>query len=526
MKKYASNLIDSSPVGVFFTDNTGDRSYVNDRWCEITGLKLEQANNKDWLGALHPDDRERCQKEWEHSIKNWSIYKSVHRYQNSKGTVWVISEAFPISSQDNPNRGYIGTLTDITEQKKHSQALEQAYIQLQSKAFDQVIQLTQAKNRLKAKERQHLLVSHALSESEAKWDFIVANTPDVIITIDREANVLFVNRELPYLSKEKILNSRLYDTIESSFLPEVKTALMKVFDTGLTASYNTRHQTGEGTTYWFASRAGPIITSDQIVGATIIVTDITEQMLTQAQTDLHHRELARLSNLNNMEEMASGLAHEINQPLAVISNYAQASIRRLQSGQLSLEDTIEIQKRIVGQTARAGEIIARMRSLFRREELQKQPACLRDMLFDVIAFMGFDIQTENNPIKLNLPTFIPPICIDKIQVEQVITNLVKNGMEAMIEHNKKPLIEIHVQQNKKSEVLIRIIDRGGGICEQIRDKIFEPFFSTKPQGMGMGLSICRSIIEAHGGQLCALNNEKGGACFQILLPVYKGGENA
>ena len=233
----------------------------------------------------------------------------------------------------------------------------------------------------------------------------------------------------------------------------------------------------------------------------------------------HQADLAHVARLGTMGEMASGLAHELNQPLTAIVNYTRGCVRRLTSDSADIPAIVDAMEQSCSEAERAAEIIRRMRELVNKEVPRREHNEINNIIEVVIKLLQPKIKTNHVTIKRELMSNIPKVYVDRIQIEQVLINLVNNAIDAM---KKTPLLkrEIIIQSGyDETNVQIKVFDRGSGLPNDMQSEVFEPFFSTKNEGMGMGLSISRSIIEAHQGNLNAEQRELGGSVFSFTLPL-------
>jgi two-component system, LuxR family, sensor kinase FixL len=239
-----------------------------------------------------------------------------------------------------------------------------------------------------------------------------------------------------------------------------------------------------------------------------------------------HDQLAHVNRLSVMGEMASGIAHEINQPLTAISAYAQACRRMmtnlsLQPAQSDLADALD---QIAGQAQRAGEVIRRLRSFVRRGESSRATTQLAEVLKGVVKLAEVDARNHEMTIERMIPNSLPPVLADAVQIQQVVLNLLRNAMEATpADERGESARSVSLRAELIDDVVqVSVLDRGRGIDARSADQLFTPFFTTKRTGMGLGLSICQSIIEAHGGRIEYRPREDGGSCFQFTLPIAPG----
>lgn len=228
--------------------------------------------------------------------------------------------------------------------------------------------------------------------------------------------------------------------------------------------------------------------------------------------------LTHASRIGQLGEMVSGIAHEVNQPLTAIANYASACRRLLQSDQATPEDLIEPLGKIAAQAERAGQVIRGLRTLARRQESERRTLDVNQLVRDVLPLVEFDARQAGLRLRPQFASALPSVEVDAVQVQQVILNLVRNAMEAMAGERSGDTIDIVTSTLDPQYVEIRVSDSGPGIAPEAAAHLFEPFYTTKPQGMGLGLSICQSIASAHGGELSYYVNERTGATFALRLP--------
>lgn len=229
--------------------------------------------------------------------------------------------------------------------------------------------------------------------------------------------------------------------------------------------------------------------------------------------------LERTARLVSMGEMAASLAHELNQPLAAVGNYCMGCVRRLEAGGADLPALTEAMRKAASQSARASRIIARIRSLLSRREPALKKLSLRPLLEETAAIAEIEARRRGFSITPDIPDGLPPIFGDATMIEQVVFNLLRNAIQATSEMPSPRRDVVLGVEYREDTVEIRVADRGPGIPEADRERIFEPFFTTKPEGMGLGLNICRSMVEFHGGQIRAEDNRGGGAVFICTLRI-------
>ncbi|MFU2488241.1 sensor histidine kinase [Thauera sp. WH-1] len=249
------------------------------------------------------------------------------------------------------------------------------------------------------------------------------------------------------------------------------------------------------------------------------VLDITEQKRAREQTRQQEERLQQSSRLITMGEMASTLAHELNQPLAAIASYNNGCINRLHGTQLDRDELLDIHERIGRQARRAGEIIRRVHDFVRRSEPRREPLELNAVIRDAVGLIEADARKRGVQLISTLAPALPLVAADAVMIEQIVINLVRNAMDAMRD-TPAALRQVLIATAREGRfVSISVADRGAGIDAETAARLFEPFFTTKSSGMGMGLNICRSIAELHHGRLTFEARPGGGTIFFLSLPV-------
>jgi PAS domain S-box-containing protein len=268
-----------------------------------------------------------------------------------------------------------------------------------------------------------------------------------------------------------------------------------------------------------------------VIGSVKDVTDIVnneeELLKAKAEADINRERLAHLIRVQTMGEMASGIAHEINQPLAAIDSYAQASQRHLLSESYSVEKIKELLNKISGQSQRAGKIVSNIRAMMQKHPSNQTKFNLNDLIVEVSKIAEIEAKLNNSTLVFRLEAIQPSVVGDEIQIQQVILNLIRNGIEAMNENeacqDKTIILQTSILDQDRGEVSIS--DNGLGITESNLQTLFEAFHTTKPDGLGMGLSISKNIINAHGGTIGCSNLKEGGTRFYFTLPMDMNNES-
>jgi PAS domain S-box-containing protein len=278
---------------------------------------------------------------------------------------------------------------------------------------------------------------------------------------------------------------------------------------------------------WFEVRRQYIQWVDGHLAQMQIATDITQRKQAQELARQQDEKLQFTSRLMTMGEMASSLAHELNQPLAAINNYASGTVALVKSGRASPENLLPVLEKTSQQAVRAGMIIKRIREFVKRSEPKRQRTKISDIIADAVGLAEIEMRKRHIRIVTDMRARLPVINVDPVLIEQVLVNLLKNAAEAMADARPNavdPVIRVEVRIVDEGPcVRISVVDQGPGVDEASTERLFEPFYSTKSDGMGMGLNICRSIIESHRGRLWVVNNVEPdglvtGCTFHFTLP--------
>jgi C4-dicarboxylate-specific signal transduction histidine kinase len=250
-----------------------------------------------------------------------------------------------------------------------------------------------------------------------------------------------------------------------------------------------------------------------------IATDITDRKEMAELVRQQQERLSSTARLIIMGEMASMLAHEINQPLSAIANYCSGCVARLEAG-ADAEAVLPAMKKASAQAERAGKIIRRIREFVKKSEPRRAPVQVAAILDDALGFAEIDAHRLNIRLVVEVAAELPDVHADRIMIEQVVINLVRNGFDAMkntVEDER--VLVVRARRSGAAAVEVAVIDRGHGINAEDRERLFTPFFTTKQEGMGIGLNICRSIIEFHDSRLIVGDNPEGGTIFAFILPT-------
>ena len=262
----------------------------------------------------------------------------------------------------------------------------------------------------------------------------------------------------------------------------------------------------------------------------LIATDVTARRRAEEQAAAQAEKAQVTSRLMTMGEMASSVAHELNQPLTAITNYCNGMVSRVKAESIGQDDLIAALQKTARQAERAGQIIHRIRAFVKKSEPQRQPSQAREIVEDAVELAGIELKRRNVAIHTYVAQRLPDLMVDPILIEQVLMNLLKNAAEA-IDTAQLPSSRRHIElrvvprhtQEEGGVIEFSVTDMGPGIQSEVIDRLYEAFFSTKKEGLGIGLSLCRSIVESHRGRMRAQNLYNGtqivGCRFAFTLPV-------
>jgi PAS domain S-box-containing protein len=476
-------------VGIAQTGIDGQWLLVNDRLCEILGYSQAELSGKTFLDITHPDDLEAnlvARRQFlQGEISSWSTEK---RYIRKNGiTVWARVFVSLVRGQDNQPQYFISVVEDITERVQAEQALRESEQRLslaQSAAHMGVWHLDLATHEITFSAdyaRLYGLASDRRTLTHLEWLSMIH--PD-----DRG--------RVQALIRETLEQSHIWDAEYRVIWPD-------------------------GTVHWLLAK-GTVFLDDshRPSRSSGVVMDITDRKQAEAVVRRSLDEIAHLNRVAAMVELTGSLAHELNQPLAAILSNAQAANRFLNGKSPDLAQIRECLTDIVADDKRAGEVIKRVRALLKKEESGTAHVDLNEVVGDVIRLLQNDAMLRKTLLAFDPAPNLPIVRGDRVQLYQVMLNLILNGLEASGEQEQGDRwLKVRITEGGGGAVELTVEDSGKGIAASDLERVFEPFFTTKREGLGMGLSISRSIVQAHGGRVWAENSAEGGAIFRCVLPA-------
>jgi PAS domain S-box-containing protein len=289
---------------------------------------------------------------------------------------------------------------------------------------------------------------------------------------------------------------------------------------GESMSWEIRKARRDGTTLWVRETARAVQLGADPPVVLMACEDVTERKRAEEALRKAQAELARAGTLTTVGELAASIAHELRQPLAAIATNGSAALRWLNRESPDLGEARDAASRIVREAHRADEVIRGLRALVGHSELQRAALGMNDVIHEVLELARGELRRNEVSVQTDLAAGLPPVLGDRVQLQQVLLNLIVNAVEAMAQATVRPkAVVIRTERAETGEVAVAVEDTGPGLDPATAARIFDPFFTTKPNGLGMGLSICRSIVEAHGGQLSASPRAPHGTAFRFTIPT-------
>lgn len=394
-------------------------------------------------------------------------------------------------------------------------------------------ELTAANQALEAQIAARVQAEYALRDSEERFRQLAEHVREVFWVYGVvEERLLYVSpayEEIWGHPVQSLLDRSLewIESVHPDDRPRVRAAHFEKLESGV-FDQEYRIIRPDGAVRWIWDRGFPIRdAADHVYRIARLAEDITPRKLAEDQLRRQQVELAKTSRLSLAVEMASTLAHEINQPLAAIVAYAQACLGLLRKDQIDPRALTGALEEIVNQGLRAGGIIRHLRDLVRKHPAVQTAIQLNALIHAVIHYMQLELRQAGVALRLELASSLPMVLADDIQVQLVVLYLVRNAIEAMSEiHGEPRELILCTALDSPSTVRTTVRDTGRGLGEEAAKRLFQPFFTTKPSGMGMSLSVSRSIIESQGGELWATANPDRGLSFHFTLPVHSSHESS
>ncbi|MBX3023682.1 PAS domain S-box protein [bacterium] len=514
-------ILDGMPAMVWYKDRHNNILRANAAAAAAAGLTpADMEGRSSW--ELFPDEAESYHRDdlevIESGVPKLGIVEQIQTARGDKR--WIRTDKIPDRNERGEIVGVIVFAVDIDDQKRAERALEQARDSLEQRvqqrtaglAAANVLLRNEVAQRRQAEERLDL----ALRATElGMWDW--DGRTGRVVGDTHWAEIL------GYVAREIERPSDFWVTIthpdDQAMVQQAWTA--HVIE-GTSPHYEVEHRlrAKSGEYRWLRTRGKVVERAPD--GRALRVTgtylDVTERRRIQEQAARHQAELAHILRLETVNCLAAELAHEINQPLGAIANYASGLAERLRNGVSDRAALVEAAAHIATQALRAGVVLQRLRVFMRKDASPRRSVDVNELVGSAVGLVEAEARRAAISLALDLAPDLPAARVDPVQVEQVIVNLLRNGLEVMTNAGARGALRVATRAAGRA-VEVTVHDQGGGVPAAARERLFEPFFTTKSNGLGMGLSISRSIVEAHGGRLWVEPLAGDGATFAFTLPV-------
>lgn len=473
----------AAQIGMWSVETSTGRLWNSESSFELLGLdKSTDLTEEHFFSLVHPDDRESLRRTMANAIASGTDARAEYRIVRPDGAErWLVTRARPYCGASGQPERLTGISLDITERKRMEETVQTAAEEWQS-TFDSV--------------------------------------QEQIMVLDRDFRVVRINASaLSFLGLplKDTLGKHCFDLMHATDKPVDLCPLQRMMKT---KRYEESELYEEKTNSWLQMSVSPVYDSNgEITRIVHTVIDVTQHKKAEAEAFNARKKLLHTERLLRMGELTASLAHELNQPLTSILSNARAALRFLDAGRLETVQLREILEDIAQDDKRAGEIIRSLRSMVKPEEWEQELLSINDVLVEASSLFHSEAIIRNIRVETDCDGALPRAMINKIQILQVVINLMMNAAESMRGESDEAKIIMRAQTNLDGGVLVSVRDFGFGVESNDLSKLFEPFFTTKSSGLGMGLSLSRSIIEAHGGHIWAENNKDKGATFYFNLPA-------
>ena len=488
-------LADNMSQFAWTADAQGSTYWYNKRWHDYAGTTLEEMQGWGWRKVHHPDHVDRVVNRIRQCFETGSPWEDMFPLRRRDGAYrWFLSRALPIRNEGGKLVRWFGTLTDVTEQIEAEQALRHLNETLEQRVEEE------------AQERARI------------WNV----SQDLLVVADMKGKFIAINPAWNATlgwSEGELLNNTFEWFVHPDDLSKSRAQLHLIAEGQNSRQFENRFRDRDGSYRWLSWKA---VAEGGLVYA--VARDVTDLKNTADQLRTSRRELAEVSRHVTMGAMTASIAHEVNQPLAAVVTNANAGLRWLARAEPDIDEVCLLLKRIVDDGHRAGAVIAGIRSMFRKDADERNPLSVNELISEVLAVVHGELDSHQVSLQAELHDGLPPVLAEQTQLRQVILNLVMNAVDAMNSvSDRERVLTVRSESDGPGNVLITLEDTGSGIDPNHKDRIFEAFFTTKAHGMGMGLSICRSIVESHGGQLWVSSRSPHGSIFCAKLPTATTG---
>lgn len=485
-------VADSAPVMVWMAGADGLCNYVNRGWLEFTGRSMQEELGDGWTQGVHPEDRQACLAGYQRAVATRQEYTLEYRLRRRDGEYrWVAGRGVPRLALDGAFSGYVGACADITEIKTAHQTILDS-VALRGAIFGSLY------GHVAALDQDGVIV--AVNESWARF---------------ADTNLGAVRR--PPVGTDYLAVLRQAAAAGDAAAPQAAGEIRSILDRRSASGSLEYAAYVDGEEHWFEMTVESFRRPEG--GAIVTHLDITRRRRAEAEARRQREELAHALRVTTLGELAASLAHEINQPLAAIVSNAQAAGRVLADGRPDHAELSAALTDIAVDGKRAAQVIRRLRALFRKEWAERKAVDVNGLILEVSALLRNDLARKGIGLEFSLGKNLSPVLSDAIQLQQVVLNVIINAAEAMAGlPRERAFASVETAERRPGTVEITVRDGGLGASEGDLERMFEPFVTTKATGLGMGLSISRSIVQAHGGRIWATRNDDHGLTVHIELP--------
>lgn len=482
--------VEVSADGIWDWDlNTGNVFFSRQFWLTLGyDDEVEFRERFHFHTALHPADRGRAVAAQQSALAGGGAFDEVYRLQRRDGSFrWFHGRGRVLFDSNGRAWRFSGSITDITPQREAEEALRR---------------------------------------SEERWRFALEGHGDGLWEWNARSNEVFFSRQwkamLGYEDGELPNTLEMWEALVH---PEDRARIKDAMSLHLEGEWPRYHaeyrlKKKDGGWLWTAALGRVMAYDDSGLPLRVIGTqrDIEERKQREAEESLRQLRMAHENRLALLGEMASALAHELNQPLTAIANYAALSIRRLAAPPIDPAALRDLLGKMQEQALRAGEIVWHIRDFAKKRAPSREPLALDTLVREVLTLAEIEARSSGVCIAFTVRSPLPKAQADRLQIEQVLLNLIRNAIDAMADTPGERRLGIEASVDEGGQLQLAVSDCGHGLGGIDMDELFAPFHTTKPDGMGIGLAICRSIVEAHGGRIWAESNPEGGATFRFHLP--------
>jgi PAS domain S-box-containing protein len=492
-------VMDAIPGFVWSALPNGHVEFCSRRWLVYTGMSLGEVRGEEFATAIHPQDKNDFVEKWRAALTQGDPFEAEARVRRADGCYrCFLIRAVPQREGKGAISRWYGNNVDIEDLKRAQEEIAE---------------------RKRVEER--------LRESEARFQEMADTAPVMIWLTGTDGLCNYFNKpwlEFTGRSMEQEVGTGWMEGVHPDDVQGCFDGFLPALHAREPFRMQYRLRRADGEYRWIIESGIPRYAGGEFagyIGSNIDITDLKNAEAERERLRQVQSELAHINRVTTMGELAASIAHEIKQPISAAHTNAQACLLWLGRDQPDIEKAQKAVSRITQDATRASEIINRIRVLFKKEQPQREWVDVNEVILEMFSLMSGEAGRRAISIHTELAPELPKVSADRVQLQQVLMNLMLNGFEAISEGKVAGRLTIKSQQNPEDQVLISVNDTGIGLPPERADKVFDAFFTTKPQGTGMGLSISRSIIESHGGRLWATGNSDRGATFQFTLPVER-----